>query len=360
VRLDGAVQTAPGGSNKILVLREPIGVSLLVTPWNFPGAMAARKIAPALAAGCAVILKPAPETPLTALTMHALLGAAGVPDGVVNLVPSSRSGEMISASLDHELVRKISVTGSTEVGRTLLGQAARTVVSASMELGGNAPFLVLSDADVVSAVEGALVARFRNGGSACAAANRFLVHSSRVSEITDRLAAAVARLRIGPGLDDATDIGPLVREKARSKVAELVGGAIEDGAQVLVGGSTPDRPAYCFEPTLQAGVPHDARILSEEIFGPVAPVLSFDDDDKAVVLANRTEYGLVSCLYTSDQRRGMRVAARLEAGMIGLNRPVVSDPAAPFGGTKQSGIGREGGHEGILAFTECKYVAVDW
>jgi succinate-semialdehyde dehydrogenase/glutarate-semialdehyde dehydrogenase len=283
-----------------------------------------------------------------------------VPEGVVNVVPSTRSNDVSSTLLDHDLVRKVSFTGSTEVGRVLLEHASRTVVSAAMELGGNAPFVVLPDADLDEAVAGALVAKLRNGGSACTAANRFIVHSSITDEFSRRFAQAMGPLRVGPGLDEATKVGPLVNGKTRDKVADLVQSALDVGARPLVGGSAPDRAGYFFTPTVLAGVPQDAHILSEEIFGPVAPVVSYDHVDEAVDLANNTEYGLVSYVYTRDLRAGLQMAERIDSGMVGLNRPVVSDPAAPFGGTKQSGLGREGGHEGMLEFTESKYVAVDW
>jgi succinate-semialdehyde dehydrogenase / glutarate-semialdehyde dehydrogenase len=360
VRLSGVIEQAPAGTNKIMVLRQPIGVSLLITPWNFPAAMATRKIGPALAAGCSVILKPASETPLTALAIVAILAEAGVPDGVVNIVPSTRSNDVSSNLLDHDLVRKVSFTGSTEVGRVLLEHASRTVVSAAMELGGNAPFVILPDADLDEAVAGAMVAKLRNGGSACTAANRFIVHSSVAGEFTDRFAAAMRDLRVGPGLEESSDVGPLVNAKTRDKVGDLVDSALSAGARATVGGARPDRVGYYYSPTVLADVPQDAHILSQEIFGPVAPVVSFDDLDEAVELANRSEYGLVSYMYTRDLRKGLQVAERLDSGMVGLNRPVVSDPAAPFGGTKQSGLGREGGHEGMLEFTESKYVAVEW
>ena len=360
VRLSGVIEHAPAGTNKIVVLRQPIGVSLLITPWNFPAAMATRKIGPALAAGCSVILKPASETPLTALAIVAILAEAGVPDGVVNIVPSTRSNDLSSTLLDHDLVRKVSFTGSTEVGRILLAHASRTVVSAAMELGGNAPFVVLPDADLDDAVAGALVAKLRNGGSACTAANRFIVHSSIADEFTRRFAAAVEPLQVGPGLHEATRIGPLVNAKTRDKVAGLVQSTLDAGAVPAVGGSAPDRAGYFYTPTVLGRVPQDAAILSQEIFGPVAPVVTYDDLDEAVGLANRSEFGLVSYVYTGDLRAGMQVSERLDSGMVGLNRALVSDPAAPFGGTKQSGLGREGGHEGMLEFTESKYVAVEW
>ena len=360
VRLSGTIETAPAGTNRIMVLRQPIGVSLLITPWNFPAAMATRKIAPALAAGCAVVLKPATETPLTALAISELLRQAGVPDGVVNVVPSRQSNALASRLLDDDRVRKVSFTGSTEVGRILLQHAARTVVSASMELGGNAPFLVLPGADVDQAIAGAMIAKMRNGGSACTAANRFIVHSSLVEPFSDGLAAAMGRLRMGHGLDAGVNVGPLVNAKTRDKVSELVQGAIDQGAVAAVGGGAPTMAGYFYAPTVLTGVPQDATILSEEIFGPVAPVVAFDDIAEAVALANNTEYGLVSYAYGGDLAQLLRVAEQLDSGMVGLNRPVVSDPAAPFGGTKQSGLGREGGHEGMLEFTESKYIAVQW
>jgi succinate-semialdehyde dehydrogenase/glutarate-semialdehyde dehydrogenase len=360
VRVEGSVQRAPAGGNNILVLHQPVGVCLLITPWNFPAAMATRKIGPALAAGCTVVLKPASDTPLTALAMGALLAEAGVPDGVVNVVPSRRSGALAAALLADPRVRKVSFTGSTEVGRVLLGEAAKSVVNTSMELGGNAPFLVLGDADIDAAVAGAMVAKMRNGGEACTAANRFYVHGSVAEEFSQKLASAMAGMRVGPGLQEGTELGPLVNAESRDKVSQLVAGAIDHGALALTGARSPSGAGYFYEPTVLAGVPADAAILSEEIFGPVAPLVSFDTIDEAVALANATEYGLVSYIYTADLATGLQVSERLDSGMVGLNRPVVSDPAAPFGGTKQSGIGREGGHGGLLEFTESKYVAVDW
>jgi succinate-semialdehyde dehydrogenase/glutarate-semialdehyde dehydrogenase len=360
VRLSGELETAPAGTNRIMVMRQPIGVSLLITPWNFPAAMATRKIAPALAAGCAVVLKPASETPLTALAIVALLHEAGVPDGVVNIVPSRDSDALASRLLDDHRVRKVSFTGSTEIGRVLLGHASRTVVSAAMELGGNAPFLVLPGADLEDALAGAMVAKMRNGGSACTAANRFIVHSSLARQFSEQLAVRMGALRVGNGLDDGVAVGPLVNGKTRDKVASLVAVARDHGAVALTGGEAPDRAGYFFEPTVLGDVPHDASILGQEIFGPVAPVVTYDDVDEAIALANRTEFGLVSYAYGPDLAQLLRVAEQLDSGMVGLNRPVVSDPAAPFGGTKQSGLGREGGHEGMLEFTESKYVAVQW
>jgi succinate-semialdehyde dehydrogenase/glutarate-semialdehyde dehydrogenase len=360
VRALGELVTAPAGGNRIMVLRQPVGVCVLVTPWNFPAAMATRKIGPALAAGCSIVLKPASDTPLTALAIGALLAEAGVPDGVVNVVPSRRSGPVVSAMLHDPRVRKLSFTGSTEVGRVLLREASDTVVNTSMELGGNAPFLVLDDADIDDAIAGAMIAKMRNGGEACTAANRFYVHRAVADEFSRGLAAAMGRLRMGPGLDPATDVGPLVNPPAVAKVDELVTGALDDGAHVLAGATRPAGPGWYYPPTVLSDVAPAAAILREEIFGPVAPIVVFDDVDEAVALANDTEYGLVSYLYTRNLARGLRVAEALEAGMIGLNRGVVSDPAAPFGGVKQSGIGREGGHEGLLDYLESKYIAVQW
>lgn len=360
VRLAGTVQTAPSGQNTIMVLRRPIGVALLITPWNFPAAMATRKIGPALAAGCSVLLKPAAETPLTALAVAALLTRAGVPDGVVNVLCTKEPGALTSALLADPRLRKLSFTGSTRVGRLLLADAARSVVSCSMELGGNAPFLVLADADLDEAVAGAMVAKLRNGGSACTAANRMLVHSSVAEEFTRRLAAEMADLTVGPGITDGVQIGPLVNRATLDKVSTLVESSLDHGSRALTGGRSLDGPGYFYPPTVLAGVDRDDPILDEEIFGPVAPVVTFDDLDDAIALANDTEYGLVSYVYTRDLRTGIQVGERLDTGMVGVNRAVVSDPAAPFGGVKQSGLGREGGHDGMLEYTECKYLALDW
>jgi succinate-semialdehyde dehydrogenase/glutarate-semialdehyde dehydrogenase len=360
VRIEGTLMRAPSGANRILTLRQPIGVSVLVTPWNFPAAMATRKIAPALAAGCSVVLKPAGETPLTALAIAALLAEAGVPDGVVNVLTSRKSGATVSAMLHDPRVRKLSFTGSTEVGRILLREAADCVVSPSMELGGNAPFIVFEDADIDAAVEGAMIAKMRNGGEACTAANRFYVHDAVADQFNAAFSARLRAMKLGPGLDESTDLGPLVNEDTRSKVAELVDGARGNGANVLLGGGAPERKGFFYEPTLLDRVAADADILGTEIFGPVAPVVRFSDEADAVRWANATEFGLVAYVYTHDLRRGLRVSEALESGMIGLNRGLVSDPAAPFGGVKQSGLGREGAHEGLLEYTETKYIATDW
>jgi len=360
VRNEGSLSVAPSGASRIMVQRQPVGVSLLITPWNFPAAMATRKIGPALAAGCTVVLKPAKETPLSALAVAAILGEAGVPAGVVNVLPTSKPGPMTEAMLADPRVRKLSFTGSTEVGRMLLATAAKTVTNTSMELGGNAPFLVFEDADIDAAVAGAFLAKMRNGGEACTAANRFYVHEAVAAEFADKLARRLAALRVGPGLEDGVELGPLVNADTRDKVAGLVETATADGSKVVLGGQAPQRPGYFYSPTVLDEVPADAGILSEEIFGPVAPIVRFTDQAQAIALANATEFGLVSYLYSRDLRRALQAAEALEAGMVGINRGVVSDPAAPFGGVKQSGLGREGGHDGLLEFTETKYIAVDW
>ena len=360
VRAEGTVMTAPSGANRILVVQQPVGIAVLVTPWNFPAAMATRKIGPALAAGCTCILKPASDTPLTALAMAAILAEAGVPDGVVNVLPSRSSGKVVSAMLHDPRVRKVSFTGSTEVGRVLLAEAADQVVNTSMELGGNAPFLVFADADLEAALDGAMVAKMRNAGEACTAANRFYVEASVAPEFSRRLAERMAALRVGPGVDEQTEVGPLVNEDAVAKVDELVTAAVADGAAAITGGTRPDGTGWYYPPTVLSDVRPASAILREEIFGPVAPIVTFTDQAEAIRLANDTEFGLVAYLYTGDLARGLRVSEALEAGMIGLNRGLVSDPAAPFGGVKQSGIGREGGHEGMLDYLESKYIAVSW
>ncbi|GJI86964.1 NAD-dependent succinate-semialdehyde dehydrogenase [Duganella hordei] len=360
VRISGEVSTAPGGANRIVVLRQPIGVAVFVTPWNFPAAMATRKIGPALAAGCTVVLKPASETPLTALAMAALFAEAGVPPGVINVVPSRQSGRIVNAMLHDPRVRKLSFTGSTEIGRTLLAQAADNVVKCSMELGGNAPFIVLADADLDVAVASAMVAKLRNGGESCTAANRFYVARPVAEEFCRRFAAAMAAVSLGSGLDENVQLGPLVNRATLDKVARLVGEAVEQGATVLTGGRAREGRGYFYEPTLLAGVRPDASILRQEIFGPVAPVCAFDTMEEAIALANDTEFGLVAFVHSRDLGQALAVSERIEAGMVGINRGVVSDPAAPFGGWKQSGVGREGGHDGLLEYLESKYICVSW
>jgi succinate-semialdehyde dehydrogenase/glutarate-semialdehyde dehydrogenase len=360
VRISGDLGLAPSGANRMVVLRQPIGVCVLITPWNFPAAMATRKIGPALAAGCTVVLKPAKETPLTALAMASLFEEAGVPPGVVNVVPSRRTAAMIGEMLRDARVRKLSFTGSTEIGRVLLAQAAQQVVKCSMELGGNAPFVVLEDADLDLAVSSAMVAKLRNGGESCTAANRFYVHASIAEDFARRFAAAMEQVRVGPGLDDGVQMGPLVNEATRRKVVELVEDARRRGGRVLTGGRIPERAGYFYEPTVIAGVPRDARAFREEIFGPVAPIATFASIDEAVALANDTEFGLVSFVHSRDLAKALSVAERIESGMVGINRGIVSDPAAPFGGWKQSGVGREGAHEGMLEYLETKYIAASW
>ncbi len=360
VRNEGSLVTAPSGANRIMVQHQPVGVSVLVTPWNFPAAMATRKIGPALAAGCTVVLKPAKETPLSAFAVGEILREAGVPGGVVNVLTTVKAGPLVAAMLADPRVRKLSFTGSTEVGRSLLQTAAQTVTNCSMELGGNAPFLIFDDADLDAAIDGAFLAKMRNGGEACTAANRFYVHDAVADEFSARFAERLAGLKVGPGLEEGTDLGPLVNEDTRSKVASLVDDAVKTGGRVVTGGQAPERRGYFYEPTVLDQVPADAGILGEEIFGPVAPIVRFTDAGEAIALANGTSYGLVSYLYTRDLRRALQVAEALEAGMVGINRGVVSDPAAPFGGVKQSGLGREGAHDGLLEFTETKYIAVDW
>jgi len=360
VRLDGTIVTAPAGGNRIVVVHQPIGVALLVTPWNFPAAMATRKIAPALAAGCAVVLKPASETPLTALAVARILVEAGVPSGVVNVVPTSANAELVSAMLADGRIRKLSFTGSTEVGRLLLAQAAKRVVKCSMELGGNAPFIVFSDADLDAAIEGAMIAKMRHNGETCTAANRFYVEKSVADAFTRRLTERMASLKMGNGLDPSVQVGPLINAEARDKVVRLVDGAIAAGARARTGGLVPRGRGFFYPPTVLADVEARSPILAEEIFGPVSPIVTFTDADEVIRLANATEQGLLAYVYTRDLARGLRIAEALETGMVGLNRSLVSDPAAPFGGVKQSGIGREGGREGILDYTETKYIAVTW
>lgn len=360
VRNYGEILTAPGGDKRIVVLHQPIGVSVLVTPWNYPAAMATRKIAPALAAGCPVILKPASDTPLTALLVAEILTEAGVPDGVVNVVPSRRSGEVVNAMLHHPLVRKLSFTGSTEVGRALLREASDSVIDTSMELGGNAPFLVFDDADIDAAVEGAMIAKMRNGGEACTAANRFYVHKRVADEFTDKFAAAMKAFKVGRGLDPTVQLGPMINKQAIDDIDRLVQDATKRGSAVVTGGAPIAGKGFFYPPTVLSCVPKDASMLKEEVFGPVAPIATFSDDDEVIAASNDTEYGLVSYLYTGNLARGMAVAERLEAGMIGLNRGLVSDPAAPFGGVKQSGLGREGSHEGMMEYMEKKYIGVEW
>ena len=358
VRVGGDFRVAPNADKRIVVLRQPIGVALLVTPWNFPAAMATRKIAPALAAGCTIVLKPASETPLTATYVVDLLERAGVPAGVVNCVIPNKSGPAVSAMLHHPSLRKLSFTGSTEVGRVLLHEAADGIVSASMELGGNNPFLVLDDANVEEAVAGAMVAKMRNGGAACTAANRFYVHSSIAPEFTRRLSEEMQALKYGPGLEPSSGVGAMVSVKERDKIAALVETALAEGAQARTGGVTPCVEGAFYPPTVLTGVVHGHEITRQEVFGPVATIVEFVDDGDAVAWANDTDMGLIAYVYSADLRRAIRTAERLDSGMVAINRGVASEPAAPFGGVKQSGLGREGSHEGIEEFLEMKYLAM--
>ena len=357
-RIDGDILQSPKAGQRLMALKQPIGVTAAITPWNFPAAMITRKVGPALAAGCTVVIKPASSTPLTMLYLMQALKDAGVPDGVVNCVVSSKSSDVSKPILSDARLRKLTFTGSTEVGRTLLAQASEQVLRTSMELGGNAPFLVLADADVDAAVKGAMVAKYRNNGEACTAANRFYVHRDVVEEFTAKLVEASKELVLGPGIEDDTTLGPLVDQSTLDKVAELTEDAVAKGARVLTGGHREDRSGYFWPATVLGGVTRDARVLREEIFGPVAPIVTVDSDDEAVELANDTEFGLMAYVYSRDIGRAMRAVERLESGMVGLNTGLVSNPAAPFGGVKQSGLGREGSHEGIEEYLETKYVGI--
>ena len=360
VRINGELSVAPGGTNRILVQYQPVGIAVLVTPWNFPAAMATRKIGPALAAGCTCILKPAKETPLTAYAMADLLHEAGVPAGVVNVITTSSAGPVVSAMLHDPRVRKLSFTGSTEVGRVLLHQAADTIVNCSMELGGNAPFIVFDDANLEQALDGAMIAKMRNGGEACTAANRFYVQRGILPAFTKGLAGRMEQIAVGDGRLARTQCGPLVNESSRRKVDDLVQDAVSRGARIVTGGRPLDRVGYFYPPTVLVDVPREAPIVQEEIFGPVAVIMPFESEGEVIELANATEYGLVAYIYTENLARGLRVSERVESGMIALNRGLVSDPAAPFGGVKQSGLGREGAHHGLLEFMEAKYIATAW
>ncbi len=360
VRNLGSISTAPGGDKRIIAIGQPVGVSLLITPWNFPLAMATRKIGPAIAAGCTMILKPASDTPLSALALGQLMSDAGLPDGVLNILPSNRSSKVVPAMLAYDRVRMVSFTGSTEVGRTLLAEAAKTVVKTAMELGGNAPFIVCEDADVDAAIEGAMIAKMRNGGQSCIAANRFLVHEAVAGSFTEKLSAAMAALKVGPGLESGVELGPLINQGAQDDMIDSVATAVGSGSAVATGGDTGRSPGFYFQPTVLSDVAPDNPLMSREIFGPIAPVTTFSTDDEVVALANDTIYGLAAYLYTKDLARGMRISEAIEYGMVGVNRGLISDPAAPFGGVKQSGVGREGAHEGMLEFMETKYIAADW
>ncbi len=358
VRIDGGLMTAPDGKNRLLVSRQPVGPCLLITPWNFPLAMGTRKIGPAIAAGCTIVLKPAPQTPLTSLALAEILTEAGLPAGVLNIVTTTDAAGVVEPLLRGGQIRKLSFTGSTGVGRILLAQCADTVIRTSMELGGNAPLIVFDDADLDTAVEGTMVAKMRNMGESCCAANRIFVHTSVAAEFASRLAARMAALTVGDGTQPGTDVGPLIDLAGRSKAHDLVRDAVKRGATVLTGGQLPDGPGCFYPPTVLTGIAPDAAIIDTEIFGPVAAIRTFDTEDEAIAAANDTEFGLASYLFTQNLDRALRVAERLESGMIGLNTGLVSNPAAPFGGIKQSGLGREGGTVGIDEFLEYKYIAV--
>ncbi len=360
VRIHGSLGTAPSGANRILVHHPPVGVVVIVTPWNFPAAMITRKLAPALAAGNTVVIKPPALTPLTALRIGELLTAAGLPDGAVNIVPTSSSGDWFDAAVEHPATRMVSFTGSTEVGITLLKRAADRVLKSVMELGGNAPFIVFDDADIDAAVEGAMVAKMRHSAETCTAANRFYVHDAVAGEFNAKFAAAMGAVRVGNGIDDGVTCGPMINAKAIDTIDELVAGAVDGGATVTTGGRRGTGAGYFYEATVLDHVAPGAEITGHEIFGPVAPIIRFTDTDEMIAQANNTEMGLTGYVYTRDLARGLSVSERIQAGMIGLNRGAVSDPAAPFGGMKQSGLGREGASEGIYEFCETQYIATSW
>jgi succinate-semialdehyde dehydrogenase/glutarate-semialdehyde dehydrogenase len=358
VRINGRFATVPNGNGRLLTMRQPVGPCLLITPWNFPMAMGTRKVGPAIAAGCTMVVKPAQLTPLSMLALTQILDESGLPKGVLNVVTASSAATVVDPILGDPRLRKLSFTGSTAVGKALLAKAADGVVQTSMELGGNAPFLVFEDADLDAAVDGAVIAKMRNIGEACTSANRFHVAEPVAAEFTERLAQRLAAMPIGPGADDGVEVGPLINESAVKTVAELVADAVDRGAKVLTGGSPADGPGHFYPPTVLADVPPGARVLREEIFGPVAPITTFATEAEAIAAANDTEYGLVAYVYTRDLDRAFRVVEALETGMVGLNQGIVSNPAAPFGGVKQSGIGREGGPEGIDGYLSTKYIAL--
>ncbi len=359
MRIDGRFARDPAGGARLLTMKQPVGPCLLITPWNFPLAMGTRKVGPAVAAGCTMVVKPAQLTPLSMLALAALMQEAGLPDGVLNVVPSSSASRTVAPLLEDRRLRKVSFTGSTEVGKKLVEQSGRRLLRVSLELGGNAPFVVFDDADLDAAVDAAIVAKMRNMGESCVAANRFHVQESVAEEFAGRLADRLGKMRVGPGTQDGVEVGPLVSADQRDKVLELIGNAVDLGARALVGGSAPGGAGYFVEPTVLADVPGEARVRREEVFGPVAPVFSFSTEEEAVAAANDTEYGLVAYVFTESMRRSLRVAEAIETGMLGLNRGLVSNAAAPFGGVKESGYGREGGPEGIEEYLYTKYVAID-
>jgi succinate-semialdehyde dehydrogenase/glutarate-semialdehyde dehydrogenase len=358
VRIDGRYSVAPNGAGRLITMKQPVGPCLLITPWNFPMAMGTRKIGPAVAAGCTMVVKPARQTPLSMLALAKILEEVGLPAGVLNVITTSSSGATMAPLIRDPRLRKLSFTGSTEIGRQLVAQASDQLLRVSMELGGNAPFLIFEDADLDAAVEGALIAKMRNIGEACTAANRFHVAAGVAGEFAERLGERMGAMKVGRGTEDGVQVGPLIDQTAREKVDELVGDALERGAHAVVGAKPGDGRGYFYQPTVLSGVTRDARVLQEEIFGPVAPVTSFDSEQEAVAAANDTEYGLVAYVYTRDLKRAFRVVEGLQTGMVGLNQGIVSNPAAPFGGVKQSGFGREGGREGIDEYLDLKYVAM--
>lgn len=360
VRAEGLIMHAPSSGARIIVQHRPAGIAVLVTPWNYPAAMGTRKIAPALAAGCPVIIKPASETPLTMLALMPLLEEAGVPAGMINVLPSKRSGKLVDHLLHDRRVRVLSFTGSTVVGRKLLHSAADQVLKPAMELGGNAPLIIFEDADINTAVAGAMLAKMRNLGEACTAANRFYVHEAISDEFTSKFTTAMSALTMGNGLDSNIDVGPLVNADTRDKVAAFVDDAVAKGATIELGGSLPNGRGFFYPPTILSNVPESADCVHDEIFGPVAAIQTFSDENDVIRRANSTEYGLVAYVFSEDMARAMRICEQLEYGMVGLNRGLVSDPAAPFGGVKQSGLGREGGHEGMLEFMETQYISAQW
>ncbi len=358
VRIAGRYSVAPNGATRLLTTKQPVGPCLMITPWNFPLAMGTRKIGPAVAAGCTMVVKPASLTPLSMLALADILAEAGLPEGVLNVVTTTSTGEVMEPLIRDPRLRKLTFTGSTGVGRRLVEQSAQGLLRLSMELGGNAPFLVFGDADVDAAVDGAMLAKMRNMGEACTAANRFIVHDSVAEEFTGKLGQRMSALVVGRGTEEGVDVGPMVQASERDKISELVSDAVSAGGDVVVGGSAPDGDGYFYTPTVLADVPQTARIFREEIFGPVAPVYRFGDDDQGIEMANDTEFGLVAYAYVRDVSLALRVAERLETGMVGINQGVVSNPAAPFGGVKSSGFGREGGAEGIEEYLETKYVGL--
>ncbi|MCV7179492.1 NAD-dependent succinate-semialdehyde dehydrogenase [Mycolicibacterium sphagni] len=358
VRIGGRYAQSPAGTGRIIVTKQPVGPCYAITPWNFPLAMGTRKIGPAFAAGCTMIVKPAQETPLTMLLLAKLMAEAGLPQGVLSVLPTSKPGEVTKALIDDGRLRKLTFTGSTGIGKALVAQSADKLLRTSMELGGNAPFVVFDDADVDAAVDGAMLAKMRNGGEACTAANRIHVANAVIEEFTDKFVKRMGEVNLGNGLDPSAKLGPLVNTKQLAKVQELVDDAVAKGASVALGGQAPGGPGNFYPATVLTDVPPNARILTEEVFGPVAPIIGFDTEEDGVAAANNTEYGLASYIYTESLDRALRVAEAIESGMVGVNRGVISDPAAPFGGVKESGFGREGGYEGIEEYLDTKYIAL--